>query len=118
MVPEGVASTSGDSTSILIRQDIDMVARGEKISAEQRQKMTDGLLAAKERKRIIGFPLGCRVRVNTPNEPHYHGKVGEVSSHNMGEAGVSFGGGTAVWFMPDTLIRVPNEKRNQNGGSS
>ena len=67
-----------------------MVARGGKLSAEQRQKMTEGRVAAKEAGRIIGFPVRCAVRVNTPREPRYHGKTGTVSEHNLGEIGVRF----------------------------
>jgi len=93
-----------------------MVARGEKLSAAQRQKMTDGRAAAKEAGRIVGLPVRCVVRVNTPRELRYHGKTGTVSEHNLGEVGVRFGGGPAVWFLPDMLIRVADEKRQRNGG--
>ena len=93
-----------------------MVARGKTITAEQRQKMTEGRAAVKEAGRIVGLPVRCKVRVNTPREPRYHGKEGVVSEHNLGEVGVKFGGGAAVWFLPDMLIRVADEKRQRNGG--
>lgn len=93
-----------------------MVARGKTLSEEQRRAMTEGRERAKEAGRIVGFPVRCAVRVDTPQEPRFHGKTGTVSEHNLGEIGVRFSaGGPAVWFLPNMLIRVANEKRT-NGG--
>ena len=93
-----------------------MVARGRTLSAEQKQKMNDGRVAAKKAARIIGFPVDCEVRVDTPGEPRYHGKTGTVTEHNLGEIGVRFGSSAAVWFLPNMLIRVANGQRHMNGG--
>lgn len=92
-----------------------MVARGTKISPERRQAMIEGREAAKERERIVGFPVRCAVRVNTPREPRFNNKVGTVSEHNMGEVGVRFvASEPAVWFLPKQLIRVATEKKQSN----
>jgi hypothetical protein len=84
-----------------------MVARGTKISDDRRQAIAAGREAAKERSRIVGFPVRSKVRVQTPGEARFDGKVGTVSEHNMGECGVRFAVGTpAVWFLPEQLVRV------------
>ena len=94
-----------------------MVARGAAITSERRKAMADGRAAAKEKSRIVGFPVKCKVRVNTPREPRYHGKVGTISEHNEGECGVRFvQSDAAVWFLPSQLVRLATEKKSQNGG--
>jgi hypothetical protein len=55
--------------------------------------------------RITGFPKNTKVKVNTPRERRYHGKVGIVESHNLGEIGVDFGSGSQVWFYPHQLTK-------------
>ena len=86
-----------------------MVTRGGALSDEQRQLMAAGREKAKERKRIIGFPVGCKVIVRHPPAGSYHQRVGTVSEHHMGELGVVFTtGSAAVWFMPNQLTRVVN----------
>jgi hypothetical protein len=94
-----------------------MVARGVAVSEERKQAMAEGRAAARERARIVGFPVKCKVRVETPREPRYHGRVGTVSEHNEGEIGVRFvQSDPAVWFLPGQLVRLATEKRSQNGG--
>lgn len=84
-----------------------MVARSQAMTEEQRKAMSDGRAAAKERTRIVGFPLGCVVRVNHPRDRQYHGKEGIVGEHNMGEVGVRFAkGGPSIWYRPTDLERV------------
>lgn len=92
-----------------------MVARGVKLSDERKRASAEGRAAARERERIIGFPVRCAVRVNTPREPRFNGRSGTVSEHNMGEVGVRFAPSEpAVWFLPEHLIRVATEKKHTN----
>jgi hypothetical protein len=94
-----------------------MVARGAKISEARRRAMLEGREAAKVRARIVGFPVECRVRVNTPREMRFNGKVGTVSEHNLGECGVRFSTGSpSVWFLPEQLIRLNGS--TSSGGRS
>jgi hypothetical protein len=86
-----------------------MVTRGGSLSDEQKLRIAAGRVQAKERKRIIGFPVGAKVIVRHPPARGYDGRVGTVSEHLMGEVGVQFTtGSSAVWFMPDQLVRVKN----------
>ena len=54
------------------------------------------------------FPLDCRVRVNNPRVPKYHGRTGVVRSHHMGEIGLVFGAEETpgAWFAPRELVRL------------
>lgn len=54
---------------------------------------------------MVKLTRGTKVRVNTPNEPRFHGRTGTVVSFNLGEVGVRFSssGTQLVWFLPQTL---------------
>jgi hypothetical protein len=63
------------------------------------------LATAAKAVKITGLPKGAQVQVNSTCR--YNGKRGVVDCHNLGEVGVQFGGGgAAVWFAPEELLRV------------
>lgn len=77
------------------------------MSDGQKEAIAAGRERAKERKRIIGFPVGCKVIVRHANAREYDGRVGTVTEHHMGEVGVQFVvSAAALWFLPEHLVRV------------
>jgi hypothetical protein len=95
-----------------------MVARGQTMSDGQKKILSDGREAAKERTRIVGFPLGCVVRVNHPVDRQHHGQEGTVGEHNLGEVGVRFTkGGPSIWYRPQDLVRVPKIRGRASAAS-
>lgn len=84
-----------------------MVTRGQTMSEEQKKVLAAGREQAKVRQRIVGFPVGCKVKVVRDRHRIYLDRVGTVSEHNMGEVGVQFtASGAAVWFKPADLARI------------
>jgi hypothetical protein len=78
-----------------------MVGTPEAAQKAQATRLAKQQTAAKS----TGFPNGTTVKVNTPRERHYHGRIGTVETHNLGEIGVTFASNTLIWFRADQLVK-------------